>query len=186
MLDKFLKIAAGRSHYSTLFLIVFMFVAPAAMFTQYSWLDVTGWIMTIILGIFIFITGLISWQEGRASHRWPKAEVKLKSASLQTHSGSKGGMSYSPKIICTFLINGQEVTGTEYDFSASYTSKSVAKKKVDEVKSMKPLLVHYKPEDPSINVIHPGIHFVAFLRILIGLAAVIISALSWAGYIQYG
>jgi hypothetical protein len=186
MFDTFIKIATGRSHYSTLFLVIFMFIAPAAMFTQYSWLDAIGWVMTIILGIFILITGLVSWQEGRASHRWPRVKVKLKSAHLQAHSGSKGGMSYSPKVNCSFLIDGEEITGTEYDFSASYTSKSKAKKKVDEVKAMNPLLVHYKPEDPSINVIHPGVHFVAFLRVLIGLAAVIISSLSWSGYIQYG
>jgi hypothetical protein len=46
-------------------------------------------------------------------------------------------------------------------------------------------LVHYKPEDPSISVIHPWIHLVAYLRLLVGIGAVVISAMSWLGYIRY-
>lgn len=185
MFAKILTIATGRSHYSTLFLVIFMFIAPAAMFTDYSWLDGLGWSMTIILGIFIFITGVVNVQEGRESFRWPRANAKLKSTQLQFHTGSKGGKSYAPKVNCSFIVNGQEYEGTEYDFSSNYTSKEKAQKKVAEIKTMQPLLVHYKPEDPSINVIHPGVHFVAYLRLLIGIAAVVISVMSWLGLIQY-
>ena len=185
MLDKFLAIATGRSHYSTLFLVVFMVVAPASMFTEYKWLDALGWSMTIILGIFIFITGIVSIQEGRQSFRWPKTNAKLQSAHLLSHSGSKGGMSYTPKINCILLVNGCEYKGTEYDFSASYTSKERAQKKVDEVKIMQPLSVYYKPEDPHINVIYPGVHFVAYMRLLVGACGITIPIMSLLGYIQY-
>jgi len=185
MFDTFMKVATGRSHYATFYLFIFMIVAPASMFTDYAWLDALGWSMTIILGIFIFITGVVNVQEGRQSFHWPQANAKLKSARLQIHTGSKGGRSYSAKIGCTFIVDGQEYEGTEYDFSSSYTAKDKAEKKVAEVKAMQPLLVHYKPEDPGINVIHPGIHFVAYLRLLLGVAAVVISAMSWLGYITY-
>ncbi len=180
-----MKMATGRSHYATFYLFVFMFVAPASMFTDYAWLDALGWSMTIILGIFIFITGVVNVQEGRQSFHWPRVNAKLKSVRLQIQTGSKGGRSYSPKITCTFIVDGQKYEGTEYDFSSSYTAKEKAEKKVTEVKAMEPLLVHYKPEDPSINVIKPGLHFVAFLRLLLGLAAVVISVMSWVGYISY-
>lgn len=185
MFDKFLAIATGRSHYSTWFLVIFMLIAPASMFTDYAWLDNLGWSMTIILGIFILITGMVSMQEGRQSFRWPRANAKLKGATLLSHSGSKGGMSYSPKFNCSFVIDGQEYEGTQYDFSASYTSKEKAQNKVIEVKNMLPLLVHYKPEDPSINVIHPGVHFVAYLRLLVGICGIVIPIMSLLGYIQY-
>jgi len=185
MFDTFMKVATGRSHYAMLYLFVFMFVAPASMFTDYTWLDALGWSMTIILGIFIFITGVVNVQEGRQSFHWPRANAKLKSARLQVQTGNKGGRSYSPKIVCTFIVGGQEYEGAEYDFSSSYSAKVKSEKKVAEVKAMQPLLVHYKPEDPSINVIKPGLHFVAFLRLLVGLAAVVISAMSWLGYISY-
>lgn len=185
MSDKFLAIATGRSHYATMFLVIFMFVAPASMFTEYKWLDALGWSMTIILGIFIFITGIVSIQEGRQSFRWLRANAKLKSTSLRSHSGSKGGMTYAPKVTCSFVVKGQKYEGTEYDFSSSYTSKDKAAKKISEVKAMLPLLVHYKPQDPRINVIHPGVHLVAYLRLLVGISAVVISAMSWLGYIRY-
>jgi len=185
MIKLFLAIATGRSHYATLFLVIFMFVAPASMFTEIDRLDSLGWSMTIILGVFIFITGIVSVQEGRESYSWPQADAKLKSASLTYHSGSKGGMTYAPKIACSFMVNGQEYKGTEYNFSASYTSKEKAQKKVTEVKSMRPLLVHYKPTDPSINVIHPGVHFVAFIRLIVGAGGIAIPIMSLLGYIQY-
>lgn len=185
MFDKFLAIATGRSHYSTWFLVIFMVVAPASMFTEYVWLDTLGWSMTIILGIFILITGIVSIQEGLQSFHWPQATVKLKSATLLSHSGSKGGVSYSPKINCSFVINGHEYEGTEYDFSASYTSKEKAQKKVVKVKNMLPLLIHYKPENPNINVIHPGVHFVAYVRLLVGIGGISIPVMSLLGYIQY-
>ena len=54
-----------------------------------------------------------------------------------------------------------------------------------EIKGMQTLLVHYKPEDPSINVIHPGVHFVAYMRLLVGVGGVAIPILSLLGYIQY-
>ena len=54
-----------------------------------------------------------------------------------------------------------------------------------EIKGMQAMLVHYKPEDPSINVIHPGVHFVAYIRLLVGIVASAIPIMSLLGYIQY-
>lgn len=185
MFEKFIAIATGRSHYATLFLVIFMVVAPASIFTEYALLDTAGWSMTIILGVFIFITGVVTLQEGRQSFHWPQVNAQLKSAGLLSHSSTRGSMSYAPSLTCSFVINGQEYEGTEYDFSSSYTSKEKAQIKVAEVKNMPSLLVHYKPEDPSINVIHPGIHVVAYVRLLVGVGAVAIPIMSLLGYIQY-
>lgn len=184
-----MAIATGRSIYATYFLIVFMIIAPAAVFTDYTWLDAIGWAMTIILGFFIFVTGVVTWQEGKESFRWPRVKAKLTSTGLKQHRGSKGGVSYGPRISCSFNLAGKEYKGTEYDFSESYGSKTNAEEKVAQIKIQAErygyLLLHYKPDDPNINVIHPGIHFVVYLRLLLGLAAMAISALSWLGYIHY-
>ena len=185
MFEKFIAIATGRSHYAIIFFVIFMIVAPVSIFTEYEWLDLLGWSMTIILGMFIFITGIVSLHEGRQSFHWPRTNAKLKSAGLLSHSGTKGGMTYAPSLKCSFVIDGEEYQGTEYDFSASYTSKEKALVKVTEVKKMQPLLVYYKPQDPSINVIHPGIHFVAYVRLLVGVGGVVIPVMSLLGYIQY-
>lgn len=185
MFKKFLEIATGRSIYGVYFLLLFMIVAPSAVFTDYVWLDSLAWAMTIILGFFIFVTGIVTWQEGKESYRWPQANAKLISTGLKQYRGSKGGVSYAPKINCKFMVDGIRYSGTEYDFSGSYSAKAKAEKKTAEIENLNTLLVHYKPDDPSINVIYPGIHFVVYLRLLLGIGAMFISALSWLGYIRY-
>jgi len=180
----FMKLALGRSGYSTVFLLIFMVVAPSAVFTSYTWLDHVAWATLIILGLFIFITGMVTFNEAVASHRWPSAPAKLKSASLRWRT-SNGSRRYSPSITCTFTVKGIEYSGTEFDFSAAYTSKEKAKEKVSQVKSKSELWLYYKPGDPSVNVIHPGVHLVQYIRLIIGLAVMVISALSWMGVIQY-
>ncbi|MFO6424712.1 DUF3592 domain-containing protein [Motilimonas sp. KMU-193] len=183
MMDGFLKIATGRSIYATHFLLVFMFVAPAAVLTDYVLLDSIAWIMLIILGIFILITGIITRQEAIDSHNWPRVEAKLLSTSLKSNSSSSGGRSYAPEIKCKFRVDNTEYQGTEYDFSASYGAKHKAEAKVQQVKQMQPLLIHYKPSAPEINVIHPGLHSSHYIRIVIGLAAIIMPVLIWSGVI---
>ena len=184
MYDSFMKIATGRSAYSISFLLIFMVVAPFALFTDYKWLDTIAWLMTTILGLFIFITGFVTIKEAKNSHKWPKVEARLISASLTWHT-TEGQKRYAPKIHCKFHVGNCEYSGTEYDFSASYTNKLKAEEKLKLVKTMKPLWVFYKPEEPSVNVIQPGIHSVHFVRVIIGAAGMIVALLSWFGLISY-
>ncbi|MCL6415726.1 DUF3592 domain-containing protein [Aestuariirhabdus sp. Z084] len=179
-----MSIATGRSIYSTYFLIVFMIVAPAAVFTPYQWLDAIAWFLLIVLGVFILITGLITWQDAARSVRWPKIEAKLLGCSLEWRT-SKGSKRYTPNIRCQFTINGKTYSGTEYDFSASATDKKKSQAIIDNIQSSTSVAIYYKPSDPSVNVIHPGTHLVHYLRIIIGSGAVIVAALSWAGIISY-
>ena len=184
MNDFLLNVATGRHIYATYFLLTFMVVAPTAFFTDYVWLDHIAWCMLIILGVFIFITGVVTLHEGRASHKWPMAAAELQSAGLKSQS-NKGSVSYAPRIQCLFKVHGKSYNGTEYDFSASFTRKEKAQAKVDEVKAMRPLVVHYKPADPTINVIRPGVHFVHYIRLILGFGTVLIAGLSWLGVITY-
>lgn len=180
----FLKVATGRSGYSLLFLVAFMLVAPAAIFTDYSWLDHLGWFMLIVLGLFILVTGIVTYQEGKDSRQWPTAIASSPRYSLTWHT-SKNSRRYRPKVECTFEVAGQEFTGVEYDFSSNYTSKEKAQALLDEVKLIQPLTLHYKPTDPTVNVIYPGPHFVHYARVFIGVAMMVIGALSWMGVIRY-
>lgn len=184
MSDDFIKIATGRSKYSTYFLLIFMCVAPAAVFTQIELLDQIAWIMLIILGVFIFITGIVTRQEAKDSNNWPKIEVKLLGTSLKSISSSSGGRSYAPDIRCKFIVGGSEYKGTEYDLSASYGSKSQAEDKIALIKQKKPLFVYYKPSAPEINVINPGVRFSHYIRIVFGICTVVTPLLIWCGIIE--
>ncbi|MCI2282465.1 DUF3592 domain-containing protein [Colwellia sp. MSW7] len=161
-----------------------MCVAPAAMFTNNAFLDSIAWVMLIILGVFIFITGIVTRKEAIDSHNWPKVEAKLLRASLKSTSSGSGGRSYTPDIKCKFIVGGSEFKGTEYDLSAGYGSKAKAEDKINLVKQMNPLFIHYKPSAPEINVINPGIHFTHYIRIIIGIVTVIFPLLIWSGIIE--
>jgi hypothetical protein len=183
MSDGFMKIATGRSIYSTYFLLVFMCVAPVAVFTDNKLLDSIAWIMLITLGVFIFITGIVTRKEAIDSKNWPKVEATLLSTTVKSNSGESGGKTYAPDIRCKFTVGGSEYKGTEYDLSASYGSKNKAEDKINLIKQMKPLFLHYKPSNPEINVINPGIHFTHYIRIIIGIVTVVIPLLIWSGII---
>lgn len=178
------NMALGKNHYATLFLVAYMVVAPTAFFTDYIWLDYVCWVMTIILGLFIFITGWVTLQDAKQSHQWPVAQGKWLSGSLRQHS-SNGSIKYAPNIRVAFKVAANEYEGTQYDFSASYERKELAQKKLEEVKNMHPLWVRYKPDDPTTNVIHPGVHLVHIIRLILGLAAMVIPILVLLGFIQF-
>ena len=91
--------------------------------------------------------------------------------------------SYIPVIKCKFNVGDNEYEGAEYDFSASYTSKDVANKKLDSVKNITPLMVYYKPSDPAINVINPRVYSVFYFRFIIGAMMVVMPILIWSGIV---
>ncbi|WP_156029438.1 hypothetical protein [Shewanella colwelliana] len=97
MFKSFMLIATGRSIYSTYFLLVLMVVAPAAVFTEYLWLDSLAWLMLIIIGVFVAITGLVTLKDGLQSAQWPRVEARVKNCSL-TWRTNRGTKSYAPKI----------------------------------------------------------------------------------------
>lgn len=184
MKERFLQIALGKSHYSTLFLVCYMVVAPSAFFTDYLVLEYLAWFMTIVLGLFIFITGWVTLLHAKQSHHWPVAQGKWLSGSLIQRS-SNGSLRYTPKIRIQFSVAGETFNGTQYDFSASYNSKEVAQRKLDEIKKMHPLWIRYHPNDPSENVIHPGVHLVHYVRLIMGILAMIVPILIMLGYIRF-
>lgn len=184
MLELATSIATGRHRYGIYFLLIFMFVGPAALFTDYTWLDAIAWFMLITLGIFILITGVVTLKEAKDSVNWPTVTSELSSASLTFSTGNSGVKSYAPVIKCKFDLDGSTYTGTEYDFSASYTSKDKAQNKIDLVKKMTPLVVYYKPSDPKISVIHPGVHSTHYLRLIIGIAVITVAIFIIANGIQ--
>lgn len=182
MSKMFTEIATGRNKYSIYFLLIFMCVAPVAIFTHYILLDAIAWIMLIVLGFFIFVTGIVTRQEAKDSYHWPRQEAHSLRCSLN-YMTNNGVKSYIPVIRCKFNVNGKEYQGTEYDFSASYTSKDNANEKLNSVKSMTPLLVYYKPSDPTINVINPGIHSTHYIRFILGALMVVMPILIWSGIV---
>ncbi len=182
MSNLIINIATGRNKISIYFLVIFMFLAPVAVFTNYKLLDAIAWIMLIILGIFIVITGFVTLQEAKESIDWPKAEANNLECSLKSTTNN-GVTSYAPHIQCKFNVDGKEYSGTEFDFSSTYTTENEANNKLDAVKAMNPLIIYYKPSTPSINVINPGVYSVPYVRVVLGFLMVVMPILFWSGVI---
>ena len=179
MSKMFVEIVTGRNKFSICFFLIFIFLAPIAFFTNYLILNGLAWIILMILGFFIFTTGIITRKEAKDSYNWPKEKAHSLRCSLNyiTNNNVK---SYIPVIKCKFNVGDKEYEGVEYDFSASYTSKAVANEKLDSVKSMAPFMVYYKPSDPAISVINPGVYSVHYFRYIIGAMMVVMPILIWS------
>ena len=178
----FVEIVTGRNKYSIYFLLIFMCIAPVAVFTDYPLLNGIAWIMLMTLGFFIFSTAIITRQEAKDSYGWPQEKAHSLKCSLN-YTTNNGVKRYIPVIRCKFIVGNKEYDGSEYDFSASYTNKDDANAKLDLVKSMMPLMVYYKPSDPAINVINPGVHSTHYLRFICGALMIIMPIFIWSGVI---
>ena len=164
-----------------------MCLAPVAFFTNYPILDGLAWVMLIILGFFIlgffiFATGAITLQEAKDSYNWPQEEAHSIKCSLN-YIINNSVKSYIPVIKCKFNVDGKEYEGSNYDFGGSYTNKDAANDKLGSVKSMTPLIIFYKPSDPSINVINPGVHSTPYFRFIIGGLMIVMPILIWSGIV---
>ena len=82
MSKMFVEIVTGRNKISIYFLLIFMFLAPVAFFTNYPILNGIAWIMLMILGCFIFTTGIITRKEAKDSYNWPKEKAHSLRCSL--------------------------------------------------------------------------------------------------------
>ena len=174
-----LQTAVGRTIYSYLFLLAFCIVVPLAIFAQVRALFDVAWVISIILGIFIFTSGVVTTKEAYQSKLWPTVTVSDFECSLNIHSSK-----YSPSVECLFEVNGEIYSGTQYDFSDSYSSKASARMKIEKVKNRRYIEVYYNPLNPSMNVLNPGVRVVHFLRLIIGAAIPIICFLFWQGYLS--
>jgi len=178
----FVDIVTGRNKYSIYFLLIFMGIAPVAVFTDYPLLSGIAWIMLMTLGFFIICTGIITRQEAKDSYDWPKEKAHSLKCSLN-YTTNNGVKRYIPVIRCKFNVGNKEYNGAEFDFSASYTNKDIANAKLDLVKNMMPLMVYYKPSDPAINVINPGVHTTHYLRFICGALMIILPIFICSGII---
>ncbi|WP_448568337.1 DUF3592 domain-containing protein [Thalassotalea ganghwensis] len=175
--NRFINVALGKSRYSIYFLFLLMIIAPIALFTDYKWLDAIAWLMLITLGLFILATGLILRSLAIESVHWPKTLAKLTSSSLTYTTKNSGSRSYAPIIHYEFTVSDVKYSGSSIDFSHNYSSKTIAQKKLDTLRKMRPFQVYYQPKDPNNNVIYPGKTSTQSIRIIIGALLIILPLL---------
>ena len=84
-----------------------------------------------------------------AAAKWPQVPCEILSSRVASHSGSKGGSTYSVDIRYRYAISGHTYSGTRYNFTSG--SSSSRQWRADAVANFPPgtkTLCHVNPADP--------------------------------------
>ncbi|MGD1922209.1 MAG: DUF3592 domain-containing protein [Pleurocapsa sp.] len=146
-----------------------------------------AWIMTFWLGVVIVIVGIVTSIDACQSHSWSRVRAKLTKYDIKRNSDSDG-TTYELSIMYQFKIGDRNYRGTNYDFSDFAGSLASAERKIESLKQLVDeegyINVFYKPSDPELNVICPGIHPIHGIRLVFGLALMVLSLLTLWEIIQ--
>ena len=91
--------------------------------------------------------------EETAAKTWISAPCKIVSATLERERGSKGGTTYSPKIVYEFSVGGKTYRGNDIFISLNSSSSNYDKEKRRLEKYRKEKTCWFNPENPSENAL---------------------------------
>ena len=123
---------------------------------------------TIVVGVILIVIGILSafvlghsnMKEGDASSSWPHVEGVI-SVSEVTSEGThvESTSRYHTKIIYDYVVENKTFTSDRLDFRlGGHTYDRVeARAIVAQYPKGKKIAVYYKPEDPSLSCLEPGL-----------------------------
>lgn len=112
----------------------------------------------VLAGAAVMSFGIRDLLRARASTGWPVAEGIIRSSVVESHSGNKGGTTYSAKVTYEYSVPSGKLTGDKVGFGDYGSSDSAhAYSVVNRYDPGKPVRVSYSPEDPALAVLEPGI-----------------------------
>ncbi|MBQ9759349.1 MAG: DUF3592 domain-containing protein [Opitutales bacterium] len=91
--------------------------------------------------------------EETAAKTWISAPCKIVSATLERESGSKGGTTYSPKIVYEFSVGEKTYRGNDIFISLNSSSSNYDKEKRRLERYRKEKTCWFNPENPSENAL---------------------------------
>ena len=125
---------------------------------------VSGRGMQIFCSLFIVI-GLVAAGSGvwmliksLRSEQWPVTDGVVLTAEMKSHSGSKGGTTYSAAITYEYRVAGEKYLGEKLAIGSMSSSTSYAQGILSRYPVGKQVVVHYSPADASEAVLETGIH----------------------------
>jgi len=183
-----LKIALGKSVYTIYFFIAMAISIISAAYLESTYAINIALVFVSIFGLFIILSSFVSTKEAVESLSWPKIKAELGICKVSTHSvGNIGSESYYPSIQYKFVVDGQTYHGNSYIFGSRTYSHQAVDNIIKDISLYKDnFLISYNPENPSMNVIKPGINEVHYIRTIVGLAVVIFTLcelFKWTNYI---
>lgn len=126
------------------------------------------------LGSGLTIWGVKSFLAARNSTNWPTVMGVVKSSNLARKDGHGSG--YRADILYEYTVNGVLYSSDEvfYQGSSTYGRASEARKTLNRYPAGRQVVVHYRPENPEIAVLEPGVKPVQYALMGGGLSFLII------------
>lgn len=194
MFSKIIKeIVRGKMFFCS-FVLLYIAIIWWALLSGQSIAVKAALVMTCLLGVILIIVGIATSIEAIQSHSWLTARAKLTKHDLKISINPNGTShrnrkTYKPVVSYQFKVGDRNYIGSNYDFSDFSGSKISAKRKIESLRLQLDeegyIRIYYKPSDPEINVIYPGIHLIHGVRLVLGLMFMLVPLLTLLGIIQW-
>jgi len=128
----------------------------------------------ILFGAVALYFGSTDMRRAQDSLKWPTAEGKIESSSVQFHRGKKGGGTYHAEVRYTFTAAGKTHNGIKVaygDYGASNPAHAQAI--VSRYPKGKIVSVYYLASDPDVCVLEPGLKTQAWFLPGVGLIFIV-------------
>lgn len=112
-----------------------------------------GWLL-IGSGVVAVLFPLVTWSRVRASRRWPSVQGRILQSTLDRHSRSGSGYSYTPRIRYAYVVDRQEYESSQINFwGVVGGSEWIARRTTARYPEGARVPVYYNPEGPSEAVL---------------------------------
>lgn len=92
--------------------------------------------------------------DAHRARSWQATTARVVSSTVKSHSSSKGGTTYSPKVCYTYSIDGVSYTSDRYStFGISTSDYAAQKEKARQYRPGQEITIYYDPSNPSESVI---------------------------------
>lgn len=137
-----------------------------------------------LAAVVLLISSLVDFSRAYASKSWPVVVGQVTGISVSSHKPPRGVFwklyVYSAQIKFRYVVNGVEYSGERYRFGAPWIFGNGSPEDVQDVQDLypagAPIRVAYRPGDPAMSVLQPGLSSGNFQNLLIALAAIWLAA----------
>ena len=128
-----------------------------------------GTFWTLLIGAMdtFFVRRLV---QQAVSMNYPSVEGRITHSELTVHRGSKGGNTYGVNIAYSYEVSGRTFEGNRYRFTEGSSSDSAwAQKALATFHTGAAAKVYYRPDDPGVALLEPGVDGSDLIFVLFGL-----------------
>lgn len=120
------------------------------------------------IGIYLMGPSLELINNARQSEQWPQTNAQIASARVAFLEGpvAQGNSLWIPEVSYTYQIDGNSYQGSQIRFAHLDFRRRGARQRAQEVinpyANFPTVVVHYKPDQPEVSVLEPGLTLRSF------------------------